>query len=59
MVHVTISVQTERVLAEIAKKGIYGRSAAEVAARFIDQALEKFTGVPKIAIPTIRRASRK
>jgi hypothetical protein len=56
IVHVTVSTQSEHLLTEIARKGIWGRSAAEVAGRLIDQALEKFIEVPKLAIPGPKKA---
>ena len=34
----------------IAEKGIYGRNRAEVAGRFIDEALQKFVETPRFEI---------
>lgn len=48
---VAVSVQSRELLEKIAQRGIYGRSAAEVAGRFIDLALERFTnGPPKFDV---------
>ena len=48
LVHVTLSLQSIDLLKQIADLGRFGRSEAEVAARFIDQALEKFAEPPKL-----------
>lgn len=39
-----------RLLKEIARLGIYGRTTGEVAARFIDQALERFVPTPRLKV---------
>jgi hypothetical protein len=49
---VTVSEQSAQLLESLAKKGIYGRSGAEVAGRFIDDALAKFIVAPRYRIPT-------
>jgi len=41
-------------LGELATKGIYGRNAAEVAARFVDEALRKFAEAPALQIPGVQ-----
>jgi hypothetical protein len=56
---VTLSVQSKQLLCALADRGIYGRNAAEVAARFIDAALEKFVDAPRLAIPGVRKARGK
>ncbi len=48
---VTLSAQSKALLNELAKRGIHGRNAAEVAARFIDAALEKHAELPKLKLP--------
>lgn len=44
---VTVSVQSVKLLEQLAERGIYGRNSAEVAARFIDDALKEFVDKPK------------
>ena len=44
---VSVSVQSARLLDQLAGRGIYGRNRAEVAGRFIDQALKEFVVAPK------------
>ncbi len=51
-VRVTLSHQSIRLLDLLAGKGIYGRNRAEVAGRFIDDALQKFVETPRLAIKT-------
>lgn len=46
MIAVPISAQTAELLQELAALGIYGKTDYEVAARFIDQALERFVAAP-------------
>jgi hypothetical protein len=46
VIRITLSEQSVRLLDELAKKGIYGRNKAEVAGRFIDEALQKFVQTP-------------
>jgi hypothetical protein len=53
---VTVSVQSRRLLEQLAERGIYGRNSAEVAARFIDDALKGFVDKPKL---TVGRVSKK
>lgn len=47
---VTVSLQSEALLNQLAAQGIYGRNAAEVAARFIDEALQRFVEMPKLTV---------
>lgn len=46
VIRVTLSEQSVCLLDELAKKGIYGRNKAEVAGRFIDEALQRFIETP-------------
>ena len=46
---ITVSVQSEELLEQLGKRGIYGRNAAEVAARFIDEALQRYVEQPKLS----------
>jgi len=45
---VTLSEQSTEMLKELATRGIYGRTAAEVGGRFIEQALQAFVDTPKL-----------
>jgi hypothetical protein len=54
---ITLSVQSVQLLDEIAKNGIWGRNKAEVAARFVDKALEAFVEQPKLKLPKIKLRS--
>ncbi len=57
---ITLSLESIRLLDEIAKSGIWGRNRPEVAARFVDRALEAFVEQPKAKLPKIKlRAGRK
>ena len=47
---VTESAETHRLLANLATRGIYGRNPSEVAARFIDQAIQSFVERPKLLL---------
>jgi hypothetical protein len=49
-VRITLSSESVRLLDELAEKGIYGRNRAEVAARFVDQALQGFVEQPKLRL---------
>jgi hypothetical protein len=49
-VRVTLSHQSIRLLDLLAEKGLYGRNRAEVAGRFIDDALQKFVETPRLEI---------
>ena len=53
---VTVSVQSRRLLEQLAERGIYGRNSAGVGARFIDDALKEFVDKPKL---TAGRVSKK
>ena len=52
---VTVSVQAEKLLEQLAGQGIYGRNSAEVAARFIDEALKGFVDKPKLSIERVAK----
>lgn len=47
---ITLSVESIRLLDELAVRGIYGRNRAEVAARFVDEVLQKFVDAPKLIL---------
>jgi len=49
-VRITLSTESVRLLEELAVKGVYGRNAAEVAARFVDKALENFFEKPNLTL---------
>jgi hypothetical protein len=59
-VPITLSLQSVRLLDQIARNGIWGRNRAEVAARFVDRALEGFVEQPKVRLPkmTLRKEGR-
>ena len=59
-VPITLSLESIRLLDELAKNGIWGRNRAEVAARFVDRALEGFVEQPKAKLPKLTlRSPRK
>jgi hypothetical protein len=45
---VTLAQQSVDLIEELAKRGIYGRTPAEVGGRFIEQALQQFVDTPKL-----------
>ena len=45
---VTLATQSVDLIEELSKRGIYGRTAAEVGGRFIEQALQQFVDKPKL-----------
>ncbi len=49
-IRVTVSAQSEELLEQLARRGVYGRSTAEVAGRFVDEALHQFVEQPKLKI---------
>ena len=53
-VRITLSAESVRLLKELAAKGIYGRGHAEVAARFVDRALEAYVEQPKLKLKPTR-----
>jgi hypothetical protein len=56
---ITLSTTSVQILDEIAKRGIWGRNRPEVAARFIDRALESFANVPKIDFGDLKVAEKR
>jgi len=56
---VTLAKQSVDLIEELARRGIYGRTPAEVGGRFIEQALQEFVDRPKLVpkrAPMIRNA---
>ena len=53
----TVSAQSYELLEELARRGIYGRNAAEVAARFVDDALARFVDAPKLKVKLAPRGT--
>jgi hypothetical protein len=47
-VKITVSKQSADLLSRIATMGIYGRNQSDVAARFVDKALESFVDPPRL-----------
>jgi hypothetical protein len=58
-IRVTVSVQSERLLEQLALKGIYGRNSAEVAGRFVDEALHRFIESPKLNLESRKKRNRR
>lgn len=54
VIRVTVSTQSARLLDALAAKGIYGRNPAEVAGRFVDEALQKFVKTPQLSLDSDR-----
>ncbi|HEY8225576.1 MAG TPA: hypothetical protein VIG25_09880 [Pyrinomonadaceae bacterium] len=50
VVRVTLSHQSIRLLDSLAERGLWGRNRAEVAGRFIDEALQKFVDAPRLQL---------
>jgi hypothetical protein len=46
---VTLAVQSVKMLQQLATRGIYGRTPAEVGGRFIEQALQQFVKPPRLS----------
>jgi hypothetical protein len=59
VLRVTVSAQSARLLDDLAAKGIYGRNPAEVAARFIDEALQRFVDTPRLSLNATQAQRRK
>ncbi len=51
-IRVTLSAQSIGLLDSLAKLGIYGRNAAEVASRFVDERLREFITKPVLRVGT-------
>ena len=49
-VRLTLSVQSRQLLEELAKRGLWGRGAGEVASRFVDDALKEFVDTPRFLL---------
>lgn len=45
---VTVAKQSIDLIEQLARRGIYGRTPAEVGGRFIEQALQQFVDPPKL-----------
>jgi hypothetical protein len=45
---VTLARQSVELIEELARRGIYGRTPAEVGGRFIEQSLQQFVEPPKL-----------
>ncbi|MGH9430739.1 MAG: hypothetical protein ACRD3T_04290 [Terriglobia bacterium] len=58
-IRVTVSVQSEQLLEQLAQKGIYGRNSAEVAGRFVDTALQQFIEQPKLSLESEPGGNRR
>jgi hypothetical protein len=56
---VRLAAQSVNLLQQLAKRGIYGRSPAEVGGRFIERALEQFAEHPKLRVGTNIRPETK
>ena len=56
---ITLSRESIQLLDQIARNGIWGRNRADVAARFVDRALEDFVEQPKVKLPKIKLKARK
>jgi len=49
-IRVTVSAQSEQLLEQLVQRGVFGRSTAEVAGRFVDRALQRFIEQPKLKV---------
>jgi hypothetical protein len=61
-IRVTVSAQSENLLEQLVQRGVYGRSTAEVAGRFVDRALQRFLPQPQLKMsltPHARKDRRK
>jgi hypothetical protein len=58
-IRVTLSVQSEELLQRLAEQGIYGRNPAEVAGRFVDEALRRFVEPLKLSPRMRNKKPRK
>jgi hypothetical protein len=55
VIRVTVSRQSADLLEQLARSGLYGRNAAEVAARFIDSTLQGFVERPRLSVNNDQR----
>jgi len=58
-IRVTLSSQSVALLDELARKGIYGRNRADVAGRFVDEALQKLVEAPVLKIQQHQRNKKR
>jgi len=58
-VRATVSEQSENLLRQLVLRGVYGRTVAEVAGRFIDQALLALLDKPQLVLPGERKGKSK
>jgi hypothetical protein len=58
-VRATVSQQSEELLRQLVLRGVYGRSVAEVAGRFIDQALLALLDKPRLVVPGEKKEKAK
>ncbi len=58
-VRATVSEQSESLLQQLVLRGVYGRSVAEVAGRFIDQALLGLLDKPQLDVPAEKKEKAK
>ena len=56
---VTLSAQSINLLRQLATRGLYGRTPAEVGGRFIEQALQQFVQPPRLSSSIGRSSSGK
>ena len=50
-----MSRQSVQILQELARKGVWGRSAADVGGRLIEQALQTFVATPSFDLDVLSR----
>lgn len=58
-VRATVSGQSEDLLRQLVLRGVYGRTVAEVAGRFIDQALLALLDKPQLVLPGEKKGKGK
>jgi hypothetical protein len=58
-IRVTVSAQSGQLLDQLAQRGIYGRNPAEVAGRFVDEALQKYVQQPKLRLEIKRNPKER
>lgn len=56
---VRLAAQSVDLLKQLARRGIYGRSPAEVGGRFIERALEQFIEHPKLRVQVTAKTGAK
>jgi hypothetical protein len=55
---VTLAKQSIDLIEELARRGIYGRTPAEVGGRFIEQSLQQFVEAPRLVPARIPAADK-